>query len=96
MAYRGGAETGIRYFFIVTLRDFLKTLSVRAEREKVETGKLTLIPKSFGSQKVCVQPVSEVRSEGRKRQEPQGSTSRLRVVTVSTTCQGFYLPFSVI
>lgn len=75
MAYRGGAETGIRYFFIVTLRDFLKTLSVRAE--KVETGKLTLIPKSFGIQKVCVQPVLEVRSEGRKQQELQGSTSRL-------------------
>lgn len=66
MAYRGGAETGIRYLFIVTLRDLLKIPSVRAEREKVETGKLTLIPKSFGRQKFCVQPMLEVRSEGRK------------------------------
>lgn len=77
MAYRGGAETGIRYLFIVTLRDLLKTPSVRVEREKVETGKLTLIPKSFGSQKFCVQPMLEVRSEGREQQELQGSTSRL-------------------
>lgn len=93
MVYRGGAETGIRYFFIVTLRDFPKTLSVRAEGEKVETGKLPLILKSFGSQKFCVQPVLAVRSEVRKQQELQGRTSRLRVLTISTTCHGFYLSF---
>lgn len=33
MVYRGGAETGIRYFFIVTLRDFPKTLSEQREKK---------------------------------------------------------------
>lgn len=70
-----GLRQALDISLLSPLENFLKTRSVRAE--KVETGKLTLIPKSFGIQKVCVQPVLEVRSEGRKQQELQGSTSRL-------------------